>query len=305
MGKCLSRAQKGVVKNSASLGPVAAKDSPHPTLRTDHMGLSASSDTRGQQLTAPVTTSGIYVSGGGGEIADPSIDKNNWQHLSLTTQSPCAEPASGDQALDRRITAFFDCYRDPDAECILADGIERFCNDVGVQPDEFSVLVLAWKFGAAAMCRFTRDEFISGCRALGGTDSPEAIYAQLPSVVAEVMNSRELFRDLYRWSYRFGLDAGQRTLPLAMAISLWRLVFSQNPPPVLTRWLSFLEHRRATISGIMRDTWDMFLLFTETIGDDLERYDESEAWPSLIDDFVEYENDRKNHNVGASFTSVK
>ena len=37
----------------------------------------------------------------------------------------------------------------------------------------------------------------------------------------------------------------------------------------------------------------MFLNFTEVIGDDLSNYDDNEAWPSLFDDFVEYENERQ------------
>ena len=48
--------------------------------------------------------------------------------------------------------------------------------------------------------------------------------------------------------------------------------------------------------GISRDTWNMFLNFSETVGNDLSVYDEDEAWPSLFDDFVEYENDKVNQN---------
>ena len=40
----------------------------------------------------------------------------------------------------------------------------------------------------------------------------------------------------------------------------------------------------------------MFLNFCESVGNDLSVYDEDEAWPSLFDDFVEYENDQANQN---------
>ena len=37
----------------------------------------------------------------------------------------------------------------------------------------------------------------------------------------------------------------------------------------------------------------MFLNLIEAVGDgDLSSYDDSEAWPSLFDDFIEHENDR-------------
>ena len=40
----------------------------------------------------------------------------------------------------------------------------------------------------------------------------------------------------------------------------------------------------------------MFLNFVTTVGSDLTLYDDMEAWPSLFDDFVEFENDQLNQN---------
>ena len=52
--------------------------------------------------------------------------------------------------------------------------------------------------------------------------------------------------------------------------------------------------------GIPRDTWNMFFNLVEAVGDgNLSSYDDSEAWPSLFDDFIEQENDRANQNVEA------
>jgi len=316
MGKCLSRTEKlGKGANDLKHELRTLKDFTEPSPRTqlfatatNQMGVSGSTSRHHSATTSPGSAAGRLH--GAGEQSDKlALDKTG-RHLGHQSSTPSAAPALGDRASneqavhDRCAGNFFNRYRDPENDVILADGIERLCTDIGVAPDDFRVLVLAWKFKAEAMCRFTREEFIGGCRALGGVDSPQAIGDRLPDLVAEVVDSREQFRDLYRWTYRFGLDEGQRTLPLAMAMSLWQLVFSQRPPAVLERWLAFLERRPSGSSGIMRDTWDMFLPFTEVIGTDFERYDESEAWPSLIDDFVEYENDRKNHNVAASISGV-
>jgi DCN1-like protein 3 len=99
-----------------------------------------------------------------------------------------------------------------------------------------------------------------------------------------------------RFTFKFGLDPDQRILPADMAICLWRLVFSQNEPLILERWLLFLD-KHPHVRGIPRDTWNMFLNFVETVGDDLSTYDDAEAWPSLFDDFVEFENDQVNQNI--------
>lgn len=147
------------------------------------------------------------------------------------------------------------------------------------------------------MCRFTRDEFVQGCKSMR-TDSLKLIQLRLPELVKEVDSNPELFKDLYRFTFRFGLDVGtgQKILPSDMAICLWRLVFSIREPPILNKWLTFLEVH-PHIRGIPRDTWNMFLNFAEAIGDDLSCYDDTEAWPSLFDDFVEYENDQMNQNI--------
>lgn len=169
--------------------------------------------------------------------------------------------------------------------------------DLQVSPDEFKVLVFAWKLNAEQMCRFSRSEFVHGLRAIRA-DSLKSIQARLPELVSEVNVDPEQFKDLYRFTFRFGLDtaAGQRILPADMAVLLWRLVFTVREPPILDRWLRFLECH-PLIRGIPRDTWNMFLNFAECVGADLSSYDDNEAWPSLFDDFVEYENDHTNQNI--------
>lgn len=93
--------------------------------------------------------------------------------------------------------------------------------------------------------------------------------------------------------FRFGLEPELRTLPLDMAISLWRLVFTVHTPPVniLGKWLDYLAENPQQIRGIPKDTWNMFLNFAETC--DIYSYSDEDAWPSVFDDFVEYENERR------------
>ena len=197
---------------------------------------------------------------------------------------------------ESKILALFELYRDADEDLILAEGIEKFCSDLQVNPDEFIVLVIAWKFNAETMCRFTKEEFVNGCKGLK-VDSIKGIQSKFTDLLNEVKN-KQSFKEFYKWTYKFGLDieTGQKTLPCEMAMGLWKLIFSQNEPPILEHWIEFLEEH-PSIRGIPRDTWDMFLNFVEQVGDDLSTYDDTEAWPSLLDDFVEYQNDKQNQNV--------
>ncbi|XP_003382898.3 PREDICTED: DCN1-like protein 3 [Amphimedon queenslandica] len=186
------------------------------------------------------------------------------------------------------LNKFFQKYKDETEDAILAAGMERFCQDLGVDPTDFVVLVLAWKFQAEEMCRFTREEFVNGCQRLTATDA-SSLKKRFPDLVRETKESSKSFRELYNFTFSFGLDhgLGQRTLPVDMAIPLWELVFTYKTPPLLERWFQFL--RDNSIQGISRDTWNMFLPFVTTVQEDFSNYDESEAWPSLFDDFVEQE----------------
>lgn len=214
-----------------------------------------------------------------------------------TFYSRVSEARLGKAVSETRINSMFESYRDTTEDSILAEGIERLCADLSLSPDEFRVLILAWKLDASQMCRFTRDEFVKGCRAMH-VDTLKGIQNKLPELVTEVLENPDSFKDLYRFTFRFGLDStvGQRILPADMAVDLWRLVFSGQEPSILGRWLRFLESH-PHVRGIPKDTWNMFLNFSEAVGNDLSTYDDTEAWPSIFDDFVEFENDQANQNI--------
>ncbi|GFS67852.1 DCN1-like protein 3 [Nephila pilipes] len=242
--------------------------------------------------------------------AHTSVNSNaesnsNSKNLSLTEKlifpilsTTCIENKrsshSNKEYSESKVLAFFEQYKDPNENAILADGIERLCCDLGVQPEDFRVLLLAWKFNAKVMFCFTKEEFCMGCRNLK-SDCIQDIQARFPEMIAEV-RCPEKFKDLYRFTFKFGLEPEQRVLQSEMAIQLWKLVFCNSEPPILHRWLTFLS-KHPSVRGISRDTWNMFLNFSESVGDDLSSYDDTAAWPSLFDDFVEYENDQTNQNI--------
>ncbi|XP_071782858.1 DCN1-like protein 3 [Centroberyx gerrardi] len=254
---------------------------------------------------------GGSAGGGGGHKEEPSApcskapsELSNGTKDVVTVETPVIPTVMGDPRKEEclvdgdglsllRIEELFCCYKDEQEDAILEEGMERFCNDLCVDPAEFRVLVLAWKFQAATMCKFTRKEFVEGCRAIQA-DSLEGICSRFPCMLLDAQGE-ESFKDLYRFTFQFGLDAdeGQRSLQRDIAIALWRLVFTQDMPAILERWLDFLGENPSGVRGISRDTWNMFLNFTQAIGPDLSNYSEDEAWPSLFDTFVEWEMERR------------
>ncbi|CAB3998148.1 DCN1 3 [Paramuricea clavata] len=200
---------------------------------------------------------------------------------------------------DSKIEAMFQKYTDESEDAILVNGMEWFCQDLGVNPAEFVVLVLAWKFNASKMCRFTKQEFVEGCKLLK-VDNVNAIKHKMADIEKEVRKNTEDFRELYKFTFGFGLDVdeGQRSLPVNMAIPLWKLVFGDNGPVYMDRWYEYIEERGVKV--IPRDTWNMFLHMAESIKPDFSNYDECEAWPSLFDDFVEAQRHKTSNGTAES-----
>ena len=54
-----------------------------------------------------------------------------------------------------------------ESDKITADGVLKFLDDLNLSPDSKLVLIIAWKFKAAAQCEFTKDEFVRGMMEIG------------------------------------------------------------------------------------------------------------------------------------------
>ncbi len=227
-----------------------------------------------------------------------AVTRNKHMMASIVYREQKEDTAS----LDMKLNDLFDRYKDlNDGNLMTIDGVEKFCSDLDLRPDDFRILIFAWKLNAEQMYQFTRSEFVSGCKTMN-VDSIPQIQNRLSELTQLLQDDPQLFRSLYRFAFKFGLDHanGQRILPVDIALCLWRLVFTYNKPPILERWLTFLQNDITRVRGIPRDTWNMFLNFSETVGDDLSTYNDAEAWPSIFDDFVEYENDIPNQNILSS-----
>ncbi|XP_026114173.1 DCN1-like protein 3 [Carassius auratus] len=253
--------------------------------------------------TEEVAKSSADVIFNGTKVSEVTVESSTAPAVSAEVQRETSAQDAGGVSL-AQIDDLFSCYKDEYEDAILEEGMERFCNDLCVDPAEFRVLVLAWKFQAATMCKFTRREFVEGCKAIQA-DSIPGICSRF-SVLLEESRGEESFKDLYRFTFQFGLDAeqGQRSLQRSIAIALWRLVFTLDTPPLLEHWLDFLSENPCAVRGISRDTWNMFLNFTQSIGQDLSNYSEDEAWPSLFDSFVEWEMERRRREQSDSETAA-
>ncbi|RLN73847.1 hypothetical protein BBJ28_00019631, partial [Nothophytophthora sp. Chile5] len=163
------------------------------------------------------------------------------------------------------------------------DGILKFCEDIGVDPQDIVVLVIAWKMEAAYMCAFTRKEWMAGMEAMD-CDSAAKITAKIPQLREAIANEGE-FKKFYSFCFGFSKEPGQKSLSVDIATAMWELLLSARFVKLTADWLAFLEAKKP-VKGVTRDTWDLLLDFFVKVRESYDNYDENEAWPVLIDDYM-------------------
>jgi DCN1-like protein 1/2 len=123
-------------------------------------------------------------------------------------------------------------------------------------------------------------------------------------LVANLSKDMSLFKKVYRYAFTAGRERDQKALSLDNALIYWGMLFS--PPG--WRWVSenhdWLEHWKRFLSekwtrSVNKDMWNMVLEFALKSKEDesLSFWNEDGAWPSVIDDFVEW---CKQNGIGGS-----
>ncbi|KAG6551944.1 hypothetical protein Mapa_006561 [Marchantia paleacea] len=184
-----------------------------------------------------------------------------------------------------KIDALFAQYVDRNEEsCIGPEGIEALCQDLGLPPTDIQVLLLAWKLQASRQGYFSLDEWRKGLKAMR-VDSLEKLKKALPVLQQEVANLYT-FKEFYTFSFQYCLtEPRQKTLDLETACQMLELVL--GPRPHLSNFVQFLQEQ-TEYKAMNLDQWNAFLRFCDEIKPDLSNYDENQAWPLLLDNFVEW-----------------
>ncbi|KAF8065504.1 Dcun1d1 [Scenedesmus sp. PABB004] len=230
---------------------------------------------------------------------------------------------SGPAAADtRNIEALYAKYKDAHHDLIMADGISRLCDDLGVEPTDIVLvragpraaaprrpshraprrtlrrraaltraaaaaaqLVLSCHLNANIMCEYTRDEWVGGLSRLG-VDSVDKLRAKLPELRAELRDPAR-FQEVYNFAFAWAREKGQKCLQIDTALAMWQLLYADERRwQYIDEWCEFLtEHHNRAIS---RDTWVQLFEFARQIKPDFSNFDEAGAWPYLMDEFVDF-----------------
>ncbi|XP_056467889.1 DCN1-like protein 5 isoform X1 [Gadus macrocephalus] len=208
---------------------------------------------------------------------------------SFTTRTPLhGEHVLGPEKTfsTKKCMAWFQVYAGPD-HVLGPDGMEKFCEDIGVEPENVVMLVLAWRLRAVNMGFFTKEEWLEGMSLLK-CDSTERLQSKMEDLRSG-LNDAALFKNIYRYAFDFARDKDQRSLDMDTAMSMLDLLLGRTWP-LFPLFHKFLEQSK--YKGMNKDQWYNVLEFSRTISTDLSNYDEDGAWPVLLDEFVEWQKTR-------------
>uniref|UniRef100_A0A915BXM5 Defective in cullin neddylation protein n=1 Tax=Parascaris univalens TaxID=6257 RepID=A0A915BXM5_PARUN len=175
------------------------------------------------------------------------LSSQNW-NLELACdayyQNPHLYICCADAIDQKSLQAFFHKFssdrQDGDPSRIGPHGMLRFLTDLGLDPTERTVLVLAWKLKAQTQCEFSWQEFSTGLTEMR-VDSLEKLKSKLPSLNEELRDPQK-FRDFYQFTFNYARVSSQRTLDVETAIAYWDIVFGGSFG-YQSLWVKFLREK--------------------------------------------------------------
>jgi len=170
-------------------------------------------------------------------------------------------------------------------DAIHDDGMIQFQADLGTSDDEgLSLLLIAWKLNAHKVWEITRDEWMNGFWVLNCWEVShiKRVCTQWKSEIKLKTNPNE-FRKFYFFLFDYLKEENKTILSYEEAKTIWgMLLFSWV---FYTEWISFLESKK--VNAITKDVWTQLFHFILANERNIDA-EESSAWNSTLDDFIEF-----------------
>ncbi|KAK6448955.1 hypothetical protein FP744_10005205 [Trichoderma asperellum] len=209
-----------------------------------------------------------------------------------------ANEAKGPSPLDAKLDALFDSLRDDENDekdkLELESTMGYLSEKLNVSLENAELFVVLELVQAPSVGEITRAGFIDGWKASGAGASHQEHASHVRKLISDLSSDSALFKKVYRYAFVAGREKDQKSLGLENALIYWSMLFSapgmawKGKHDWLELWKTFLGEKWTR--SVNRDMWNMILEFAlKTKKDEsLSFWSEDGAWPSVIDDFVEW-----------------
>ncbi|KAL8380048.1 hypothetical protein RB599_009480 [Gaeumannomyces hyphopodioides] len=214
--------------------------------------------------------------------------------------------ASVEANLDKLFNELRESGEDTQDE-LSAESAMSYAMALGVDPEKAGIFALMELLQAPSLGTITRQGFIEGWKTTGAQPTKSGQKDHIQTVIRSMQTDTELFRRVYRYAFVAGKETPeQRAVPLDNALVYWQCFLGadqhQGKPWVTTGgpgaaggttdwfalWSDYLKANwTRTVS---KDMWNQTLVFAlKTLADPtLGFWTPDGAWPSVIDNFVEW-----------------
>lgn len=196
----------------------------------------------------------------------------------------------------------FETYADPtsdaEARVIAFEGMIRFIGDLGLSlEDDLMTVVLAKLLSWSKMTDpITSEQFLSTWFMQGCSHIKE-MKMFLAELDHRLYHDPTYFVEIYNYTFNLILEEKAKQLDTPIAIEYWKIFLLQPKEPIpimvdsdmVRMWIKFLQDERK--DSITADCWHMIMQFFQrypTYKELTTTYDETAAWPYIIDEFYEY-----------------
>lgn len=192
-----------------------------------------------------------------------------------------------EQMFERYLQAGLKDGADAGCDALQGSAFVALCEDMGIDMEDPVVLVLAWKGQAKNSYQISRDEWARAMTALH-VDSLKKLKGTLSSIRAEITEP-EAFKEFYFFVFEFVKEDAATVLSNETAVAYWALLLPRWA--LVEQWSRYIAE--VYKKAITRDVWKQLLYFSQ-LPPALPNYDAEEgAWPSVMDDFVEWSRGQK------------
>jgi len=234
------------------------------------------------------------------------------------------------------VQSLFKVYADrDDADTISPENFERLCTDAGISMDGPMPLILLWLLDAQELGTIKRDKwtkamqdsqissppilkiFLDDMEQLLLTNKPSIPQPPAPSIKGNKKSTAfppydrtqyysyaqdrgAAFGKLYSALFTIAKSGQSRNIDIEIAKAFWSVLLVPQYP-IITEVVEYITEK-GTYKAVNKDVWSMMLEFCKTVNPDLDNFEADGAWPTLIDDFVAWKQERSGKKPAASTT---
>ncbi|KAI1032706.1 hypothetical protein LB504_006627 [Fusarium proliferatum] len=219
---------------------------------------------------------------------------NNSKSRFFSSNGDTKGPSPLEVSLDKLFSQLQDSSDEKD-KLELDSTMSYLTEKLQVNIENAELLVALELLQAPSVGVITRKGYVDGWKVTGAGTTHQEHAAHIRKLTKSLSSDTTLFKKVYRHTFVAGRDGDQKALNLETALVYWDILFASpgmewktSNRNWLELWKSFLNDKWTR--SVNKDMWNMTLEFAlKSLSDEsLSFWNEDGAWPSVIDDFVDW-----------------